>query len=399
MDIEDLPKSPTNTPPADQQSGAGNNNNGGNNQYNDDDARDNSPRRGHGAERSDSPQRDQYQRRPHPQPAGYGYNSAGGGRGGGAPYGPGRGYGRGAGNFGPGRGYGPPGGGRGGAMHFNPVGAGGPPTFTRGGRGGMMGGGRGGGGAPGSTIVVQGLPLDTTAREFALMFRFASGFMTTWLNDRPGAVGAGGMKVGYARFDSPDNAMRVVQFLSGQPFCMGFSHNSLSVATSPIDIDQAMGNMSAPPQGHHHHHQHHQQQLGGYGQPVGGRGGMMGGPKRAPREDSPTVYVAGIPPTMEEGEVYSLFSAFGSIDRLDCPRTKDPSRGKIAFVHFSSVSEANAAINGMHGHAVEGGTLIVRHANDDRGGAGGAPPGSGGMMGGGGGRGGGMHHHQPHPYA
>ena len=102
---------------------------------------------------------------------------------------------------------------------------------------------------PTTTLLIQGLPLDTTPREFALLFRFATGFEYAKLPPSPETH----CWSGYVKFDCHENAMRVMRYINDQPFCIGFDHNPMQVQMSdyldmppppPIGLQQALYNQT-----------------------------------------------------------------------------------------------------------------------------------------------------------
>ena len=230
-----------------------------------------------------------------------------------------------------------------------------------------------------STLVISGLPADIQAREFSAFFRFANGFVAAVLSPTPSTSGA----MGYAKFDKSENALRVLQFLLNQPYCNGFTSTAMTVAISPVDLDdrqiaaqQAQASSTAPAASNSQSQAYapgtrpmqppinpmmYQQMMYQQGSMMPQGYGMNRLAKR-PRSDPTTVYVAGIPHTMSESTLHGLFSPFGTIVRIDGPRDgKQASRGKYAFVHYQTKEEADAAMQKMHGHQLEeGSTLTVQ---------------------------------------
>ncbi|KNH05565.1 nuclear cap-binding protein [Perkinsela sp. CCAP 1560/4] len=240
-----------------------------------------------------------------------------------------------------------------------------------------------------STLVISGLPSDVQAREFTAFFRFANGFVAAVLSPTPSSKGA----MGYAKFDKSENALRVLQFLVNQPYCSGFSSTPLTVAISPVDLDDrqiaqqqaqaasasavasgvadtaaanasrqypqpAGGPRPAYPPMNPMMYQQMMYQHAGMMQP--GYGGQFNRMAKRPRSDPTTVYVAGIPHTMSESTLHGLFSPFGTIVRIDGPRDgKQASRGKYAFIHYQAKEEADTAMQRMHGHQLEEGTTLT----------------------------------------
>eukprot|EP00759_Apiculatamorpha_spiralis_P044767 PhF_6_TR41651/c0_g1_i1/m.63143 len=234
--------------------------------------------------------------------------------------------------------------------------------------------------AGGTTLLVHGLPPDVTAREFSVVFRFAQGFVSSKL----GAIN-GTTRSGYVKFDRPENAMRVCQLANNKPFCAQHSQNIVTMQITPVDIDDPSLQIAAASRGpaavvpgapggglygavdpslaYGQNALLLQQQAAMRAAMMAGGGGGVGGAVMSRRpEDCKSVYVAGIPPTMTEHSLFALFSPFGSIQRLDGPKTGQVGKpGNFAFIHYSSPQEAQQAIQGMGGHQVEGGaTLLVR---------------------------------------
>lgn len=72
---------------------------------------------------------------------------------------------------------------------------------------------------------------------------------------------------------------------------------------------------------------------------------------RADNENTPTIRVSNIPDNTSENDLRHLFGAFGKITRLFLARDKETRalRG-FAFIHYTTRSEAEAAIEKLHGH-------------------------------------------------
>mmetsp|Transcript_8640 Transcript_8640/g.13126 ORF Transcript_8640/g.13126 Transcript_8640/m.13126 type:complete len:245 (-) Transcript_8640:71-805(-) len=235
-----------------------------------------------------------------------------------------------------------------------------------------------------STLVISGLPSDIQAREFSAFFRFANGFVAAVLSPTPSSKGA----MGYAKFDKSENALRVLQFLVNQPYCSGFASTTLTVAISPVDLDdrqiaqqQAQAQAASASAGSTGGDQSGSRQYPSssgarpgyppmnpmmYQQMMYQQAGMMqsGYPMnrmaKRPRSDPTTVYVAGIPHTMSESTLHGLFSPFGTIVRIDGPRDgKQANRGKYAFIHYQTKEEADTAMQRMNGHQLEEGTTLT----------------------------------------
>ncbi len=103
---------------------------------------------------------------------------------------------------------------------------------------------------------------------------------------------------------------------------------------------------------------------------------------------SSKLYVGNLSFSIDETSLQQMFSEFGSVTSAKIIMDRDSGRSKgFGFVEMSSAAEAQAAIQKMNGHEVEGRALTVNEARPQEprnfGGGGG-----GGYGGGGGGRGG-----------
>jgi RNA recognition motif-containing protein len=96
---------------------------------------------------------------------------------------------------------------------------------------------------------------------------------------------------------------------------------------------------------------------------------------------------------VRDDSLQQAFSQFGTVSSAKVMMDRDTGRSKgFGFVEMGSDAEAQAAINGMNGQALEGRAIVVNEARprEDRpGGFGGGGGGSRGGYGGGGGGGGG----------
>ena len=94
------------------------------------------------------------------------------------------------------------------------------------------------------------------------------------------------------------------------------------------------------------------------------------------------IYVGNLPFDVTSDEIRAEFTSFGKVDSVDVITDKYSGRPKgFAFIEMPSVSEGQAAINGLNGKILKERALTVsaaRPRSDDR----------GGYRGGGGGRGG-----------
>ena len=108
------------------------------------------------------------------------------------------------------------------------------------------------------------------------------------------------------------------------------------------------------------------------------------------------LYVGNLAYSVRDESLQQAFSQFGSVTSAKVMMDRDTGRSKgFGFVEMGSDAEAQAAINGMNGQALEGRAIVVNEARprEERpggfGGGGGGRSGGGGGYGGGGGSGGG----------
>ena len=103
------------------------------------------------------------------------------------------------------------------------------------------------------------------------------------------------------------------------------------------------------------------------------------------------LYVGNLAYSVRDDSLHQAFSQFGAVTSAKVMMDRDTGRSKgFGFVEMGSDAEAQAAINGMNGQALEGRAVVVNEARprEERpGGFGGG--GRGGYGGGGGGGGGG----------
>ncbi len=104
------------------------------------------------------------------------------------------------------------------------------------------------------------------------------------------------------------------------------------------------------------------------------------------------LYVGNLTYAVNESDLESLFSEFGTVQSAQIIVDRDTNRSKgFGFVEMGSDAEAQAAIAALHDREHDGRRLTVNEAKprEDRGGGGGGYGGGGGRSGGGGGYGGG----------
>jgi RNA recognition motif-containing protein len=103
------------------------------------------------------------------------------------------------------------------------------------------------------------------------------------------------------------------------------------------------------------------------------------------------LYVGNLAYSVRDESLHQSFSQFGTVTSAKVMMDRDTGRSKgFGFVEMGSDAEAQAAINGMNGQALEGRAIVVNEARprEDRGFGGGGGGGSRGGFGGGGGAGG-----------
>jgi RNA recognition motif-containing protein len=105
------------------------------------------------------------------------------------------------------------------------------------------------------------------------------------------------------------------------------------------------------------------------------------------------LYVGNLAYSVRDDSLHQAFSQFGTVTSAKVMMDRETGRSKgFGFVEMGSDAEAQAAINGMNGQALEGRAVVVNEARprEDRPGGGGyGGGGRGGYGGGGGGYGGG----------
>jgi RNA recognition motif-containing protein len=99
------------------------------------------------------------------------------------------------------------------------------------------------------------------------------------------------------------------------------------------------------------------------------------------------LYVGNLSYEVKNSDLEDLFAAYGTVDSAQVITDRDTGRSKgFGFVEMSSDQEAQAAISGLNGKAMEGRNLTVNEARPrEEGGGGGGGRGRGGYGGGGGG--------------
>ena len=108
------------------------------------------------------------------------------------------------------------------------------------------------------------------------------------------------------------------------------------------------------------------------------------------------LYVGNLSYNIRDDDLQQAFAQYGSVSSAKVMMDRDTGRSKgFGFVEMGSDAEAQAAINGMNGQALDGRAIVVNEARprEERpggfGGGGGRSGGGGGFGGGGGGRSGG----------
>ena len=104
------------------------------------------------------------------------------------------------------------------------------------------------------------------------------------------------------------------------------------------------------------------------------------------------LYVGNLAYGVRDEELQQAFAPYGSVSSAKVMMDRDTGRSKgFGFVEMGSDAEAQAAINGMNGQALDGRAIVVNEARprEERPGGFGGGGGSRGGFGGGGGSGGG----------
>ena len=75
------------------------------------------------------------------------------------------------------------------------------------------------------------------------------------------------------------------------------------------------------------------------------------------------LYVGNLPYTFRDQDLQDSFSEFGTVNSAKVMMERDTGRSKgFGFVEMGSEAEAQAAINGLHGHDMGGRALVVNEA-------------------------------------
>jgi RNA recognition motif-containing protein len=102
------------------------------------------------------------------------------------------------------------------------------------------------------------------------------------------------------------------------------------------------------------------------------------------------LYVGNLAYSVRDDSLLQAFSQFGHVASAKVMMDRETGRSKgFGFVEMGSDAEAQAAINGMNGQALEGRAIVVNEARPREERPGGFGGGGGGSRGGGGGYGGG----------
>ena len=102
------------------------------------------------------------------------------------------------------------------------------------------------------------------------------------------------------------------------------------------------------------------------------------------------LYVGNLAYSVRDESLHQSFSEFGTVTSAKVMMDRDTGRSKgFGFVEMGSDAEAQAAINGMNGQALEGRAIVVNEARPREERPGGYGGGRGGYGGGGAGGGGG----------
>ena len=98
------------------------------------------------------------------------------------------------------------------------------------------------------------------------------------------------------------------------------------------------------------------------------------------------LYVGNLPYSYRDSDMEQAFSQYGTVSSAKVMMERDTGRSKgFGFVEMGSDAEAQSAINGMNGQALDGRALVVNEARPREERPGGFGGGGGGRSGGGGG--------------
>jgi len=80
-------------------------------------------------------------------------------------------------------------------------------------------------------------------------------------------------------------------------------------------------------------------------------------------EDKKKLFVGNLPYKVRSAELNQMFAQFGTVVEAIVIEERQTGRSKgFGFVTFSTEEEAQAAVNAMNGHEVEGRALVVNVA-------------------------------------
>lgn len=80
-------------------------------------------------------------------------------------------------------------------------------------------------------------------------------------------------------------------------------------------------------------------------------------------EDKKKLFVGNLPYKVRSAELNQMFAQFGTVEEAIVIEDRQTGRSKgFGFVTFSSEAEAQAAVDAMNGHEVEGRALVVNVA-------------------------------------
>lgn len=211
-------------------------------------------------------------------------------------------------------------------------------------------GGKGGakGGPPSTTVCVVNLPDTISPREFRFIFKFAAGVERCIVNHTKN-----GHQVGYARFSTIQDANAALEYLNGYPLDEEFPQ-TIKAFLSTTQLNDALpsqGRGQKRSMGDDWGERPAKMAKGSGGKGFGGKG--FGGGKGKGGVTNPTsVYVGGVPHDWDETMLQKLFEPSGVITKVQLNRGKNPV-GNIAFVHYATPEEAQAAITNMNSYAID----------------------------------------------